>query len=365
MALNIGQKWQVYSYAEIKDAVPQPGELVCVTDTPDFPAEVIELIGNGVNAVTELYSAWRNRFYTQAEIDNRINAKQDRISATGAGNLLTAPAAAGGQPGAKPVSDFIPASAKAAPNGVAALDGDAKIYPEQLPDIPFDTSSLAPLDSPSFTGVPTVPGKATAAANDGALIATEAQVYLKADIDSPALTGIPTAPTAPAKTNNAQVATTAYADRAGHPVGSCYTQYPETGQSTIANMFPSAKSPATLFGGTWTERYASEDVFFRTGALGTRRGQIWNDTAKAYTTTGATLGIEPDAVRNIQGGAIKGLGDSTVANGAFRFQYFGTYLFSGSSYSGYDITFDASYSVPTDTTNHPKNRLIKVWERTA
>jgi hypothetical protein len=228
----------------------------------------------------------------------------------------------------------------------------------------------SPLAGPVFTGVPKVPGKASAAANDGTLIATEAQVYLKANTASPALAGIPTAPTAAAKTSNTQIATTAYADRAGHPVGSFYTQYPESGQSTIADMFPSTKSPATLFGGTWTERFASEDVFFRTGALGGRRGQTWDDAAKAYTATGATAGVEPDAIRNIKAGFsdvshLRHTTQNAQPTGAFV-PGIVTNAAANVTYSNTSISgIDASRDVPADTANHPKNRLIKVWERTA
>src|SRR5690554_457379 len=48
-----------------------------------------------------------------------------------------------------------------------------------------------------------------------------------------------------------------------HPVGSHYIQFAEAD-----GTFSSAKSPATLFGGTWTLKFNTESVFFRTeGAL--------------------------------------------------------------------------------------------------
>ena len=58
----------------------------------------------------------------------------------------------------------------------------------------------APIASPTFTGTPKVPSKTSAAANDGTLIATEAQVYIKANIASPVFTGTPKVPS---KTNAA------------------------------------------------------------------------------------------------------------------------------------------------------------------
>jgi len=234
----------------------------------------------------------------------------------------------------------------------------------------------APKDSPTFTGTPLVPSKTTAASSSyPTRIATEAQVALKANTASPALTGTPTAPTAAAKNNSTQIATTAYADRAGHPVGCYYTQYPVTGQSTLANMFPSSESPATLFGGTWTEMYASEDVFFRTGAIGNGRGSATfaNGSVGSGSGTG-TAGVQPDAIRNITGeasladasGSFGLLQPTAIVSGAIKKGTATNYVASGSSNnSGYRLGIDACLSVPTDTTNHPKNRLIKVWKKTA
>ena len=51
------------------------------------------------------------------------------------------------------------------------------------------------LNSPEFTGTPKVPIKTSAATSDGTLIATEAQVALKANLESPEFTGTPKVPT--------------------------------------------------------------------------------------------------------------------------------------------------------------------------
>jgi hypothetical protein len=129
-----------------------------------------------------------------------------------------------------------------------------------------DLALKAPVESPVFTGTPKVPDKMSAAGTDGTLIATEAQVTLKANTESPALTGTPTAPTPELDANDTRIATTAFAKAVVNinawPVGSFYTQYPMTGQATIAGMFPSNTAPATLFGGTWTEMYTGEKVFW-------------------------------------------------------------------------------------------------------
>src|SRR5690606_15501489 len=67
---------------------------------------------------------------------------------------------------------------------------------------------------------------------------------------------------------------------AAHPVGSHYIQFAEAN-----GTFSAAKSPSTLFGGTWTLKFNTESVFFRTeGAL------------SAAERSG---GVQGDAIRNI------------------------------------------------------------------
>src|SRR5690606_19870274 len=69
---------------------------------------------------------------------------------------------------------------------------------------------------------------------------------------------------------------------AAWPVGAYYTQFSEADGS-----FSSAKSPSTLFGGTWTLKFNTESVFFRTeGAL---------------AAAGRSGGVQGDAIRNITG----------------------------------------------------------------
>ena len=189
------------------------------------------------------------------------------------------------------------------------------LVPEGLENLPELLAHKAPVESPAFTGTPTVPSKTAAAANDGTLIATEAQVALKADLANPLFTGTPSAPTAAAKNNSTQIATTAYADRAGHPVGSYYTQYSVSGRRNIGdiangitdpsqNMFPASESPALLFGGTWSEMYISENLFFKTApvTIETNRGKVYNTVTQKWSGAG-TAGIQEDAIRDIFGQA--------------------------------------------------------------
>lgn len=73
-----------------------------------------------------------------------------------------------------------------------------------------DISGLAPINSPTFTGVPTAP---TPALNDssGKLATTDyVQGQHYAPLASPTFTGVPAGPTAAANTNTTQFATTAF-----------------------------------------------------------------------------------------------------------------------------------------------------------
>jgi len=157
------------------------------------------------------------------------------------------------------------------------------------------------------------------------------------------------------------------------PAGMYYTQYPKAGETDYANMFPASEAPATLFGGTWTPVYESEAVYFRTGNeanKGSKRGQQWNPGTKQYEAGAA--GIEPDAIKDITAGGIVGRGTGTGAFSTNGLNSIG--LVSGSSWyfasdsntsSLVENTFMASRAVPTDDTNHPKNRLFKVWKKNA
>jgi hypothetical protein len=200
----------------------------------------------------------------------------------------------------------------------------------------------------TFSISPVVPSKSTAAGNNPTVVATESQVALKANLASPAFTGAPTAPTAAAKTNNTQIATTAYADRAGNPVGSYYTQF-----AGLNNAFVDSERPSDLFGGTWTLQWNTEGMYFQTEGGG---------------SLARTNGIQEDAIRNILG-EINLLGaepSSPSCTGPFRkLPYFWrTNRGTNSSNAEGGFSFDASLVVPVDTRNHPRNRLIRVWKRT-
>ncbi len=96
-----------------------------------------------------------------------------------------------------------------------------------------DISGLAPINSPTFTGVPQAP---TPAINDNsAKIATTAYVQGQdyAPLASPTFTGVPAGPTAAVDTHTTQLATTAFvvAQIAGHQTSG----YFQSGNITISH----------------------------------------------------------------------------------------------------------------------------------
>ena len=209
---------------------------------------------------------------------------------------------------------------------------------------------------------------------------------LKANLGSPAFTGTPTAPeitTIPLPRNantNAlnnwgnQIVTmntlrNAIVQRL-FPTGTYYTQYPVTGQSTLTGMFPDNKAPAVLFGGTWTIRFEGEEVFFKiaSSTIEANRGKAYRTAQQDWGGTGI-IGIEEDAIRKIMG-TLRQQGNRagiSEASGAFyesptRTSHAGEA--AGGSVPEY-MYLDTGRTVPVDSRNRPRNRLIRVYEKTA
>jgi hypothetical protein len=137
---------------------------------------------------------------------------------------------------------------------------------------------------------------------------------------------------------------------ASYPVGCFYTQYPNAASNDDATAFPTAYRPATLFGGTWVEQFATDATFFRTGGTD---GQT------------RTNGLSAD---QMQGHFHEPLSPFTkfLANA-------GTWgdITSGSNDTGQPATTggpvtDGTNGTPrTGTKTEPRNRLFKIWKRTA
>jgi len=238
----------------------------------------------------------------------------------------------------------------------------------------------------TFSGAISIPSKTGAAVNNGTAVASEAQVYLKANLASPTFTGTPTAPeitSIPYVKNpgtnvlnnwgnqivSMNTLRNAIRDRIS-PVSGYYTQYSDINVSTVSGMFPANESPATLFGGLWTEMFVGEEVFFKTSptSVESNRGKTYNTVTRAWDVLG-TVGIQGDAIRNFPGKARlyrAGLDDTAEITGPFSRGDTWRSLGSANSTTGErDLNFNPAAVVPVDTTNHPRNRLIKVWKRTA
>lgn len=149
-----------------------------------------------------------------------------------------------------------------------------------------------------------------------------------------------------------------------YPVGSYYTQYPDAASNTDATEFPTAQSPATLFGGTWVSQWDTESIYFRTGGTaaadgrsnGSQADQMQRLTGSLLVTS--TFGLATSS--SVVAGAL-GIGASNLASSPA----------GASTSSGRSLTFDSSSSpnarVSSATTGETRvvNRRIKVWKRTA
>ncbi len=114
------------------------------------------------------------------------------------------------------------------------------------------------------------------------------------------------------------------------------------------------RKPVELYGGTWTEMYTGESVFFRTykdGVSGDFNG-----------------GVQSDAMREIEGNLynIAGVHNRfSTADKAFTVERTGASDYDYNPYGNrYTVKFKASNVVPTANEFRPKNVAIRVWRRT-
>lgn len=148
---------------------------------------------------------------------------------------------------------------------------------------------------------------------------------------------------------------------ATYPVGSYYTQYPAAESNDVASAFPSSESPASLFGGTWEERFSGEATFFRTGGNDSGRSNGLQDSAnKSHDHTVRATANKSHSGRyanNLTGTGRVGPG--TTANYASYPDGWGSGYIAAAA-----TTSEASTST-FSSESRPINRVIKIWRRTA
>lgn len=152
------------------------------------------------------------------------------------------------------------------------------------------------------------------------------------------------------------------------PIGAFFVQYPDAASDTDSIAFPVDKRPASLYGGTWSEVFNTEGVFFRTGG----------DGGRVDITGGRSNGLQLDQMQRITGyyaadrflrrgleneikeGALSGEENVTGEHPrAATGNQSGALIFNSAD------SPDARASANTAGENRPTNRLIKVWKRIA
>ena len=141
---------------------------------------------------------------------------------------------------------------------------------------------------------------------------------------------------------------------AAWPVGSFYWQAPSAESNTKTTAFPSTEEPGELFGGTWEQRYDDEGLFFKT------EGDTLSQTDGENNAR--TDGLQTDMMQghyhrtiNVRN-AYSGVGGAYFLGGAGAFN----------DYPAYEATTDGTNGTPrTGKETRPRNRLFKLWYRTA
>ncbi len=145
-----------------------------------------------------------------------------------------------------------------------------------------------------------------------------------------------------------------------YPIGTFYVQYPSENTNIASNAFPLDESPAKLFGGTWTDKWTlwGGGIYFRT------EGSLSNEQR-------FTNGIQEYAMKHLVG-HMSWMQSDENAIGSGNTGVFGveTGIINkddgGADDPVFQNYFDSSIQVlPSDNEIRVKNRLIKVWKRTA
>lgn len=141
-----------------------------------------------------------------------------------------------------------------------------------------------------------------------------------------------------------------------HPVGETYTQYPSVASNDMATAFPEAQEPASLYGGTWTEEFDDEAVFFRTP------GKHLEATQDVNRTDGKQLDYSQDH----QHGSESWYGSNGDGAANPRNQGYGANGPYGNTVLSKVTVVSGAFGTPrVGLENYPVNRIKRVWRRTA
>ncbi len=153
---------------------------------------------------------------------------------------------------------------------------------------------------------------------------------------------------------NALMGNTDYILGVINPVGAWYTQYPSAESNTKATAFPTADEPAELFGGTWEQKYNDEGLFFKT------EGDTLSQTDGENNAR--TTGLQTDMMQGHYHRTINVRNAYSGVNGAYFLGGAGAF----NDYPAYEATTDGTNGTPrTGKETRPRNRLFKLWYRTA
>lgn len=135
----------------------------------------------------------------------------------------------------------------------------------------------------------------------------------------------------------------------GMSVGAFYVQYPDESSNDDAIEFPLSQRPASLFGGTWAEQWATESIYFRT------RG--------ALSDSGRTNGKQEDAIQVHR--------HQRLPSGAWTYDMSPGVVWMGNGGSNPNTTStgtttgDQATGRSSSNETRVVNRRIKVWKRIA
>lgn len=148
------------------------------------------------------------------------------------------------------------------------------------------------------------------------------------------------------KIGDAVTAWTSLVYRDSPPIGAQYIQYAVSDSNDVAVSLPVAEAPTALFGGTWEKLWEIESVFFRT------EGSLAN--------TGRAGGLQEDQFQGHEHSTGYQDGNNTQAGSDNRTNG----VSPGTDTE--DIVTDGVNGTPrSGAYTHPKNRLMRIWRRTA